>query len=333
MKTRVGINGFGRIGRLMLREAVKRNDIEIVAVNDLMAVEQLAYLIKYDSVHGRFDGTVEVVDGHLIVNGKEIRVTAERDPLLLKWGEVNVDVVADCTGVFKDLEGCQKHLDAGAKKVLISSPSPDAPMFVRGVNEKQLKATDTIISNASCTTNCLAPLAKVLNDSFGIVEGLMTTIHAATATQYTVDGPSKKDFRGGRSALVNIIPASTGAAKAVGKVIPELKGKITGMSMRVPTADVSVVDLTVKLAKSTTYENVMAVLKQASENELKGIMAFVEDDVVSQDFVSDPHTCIVDAKAGIALNETFYKFVAWYDNEYGYAAKMVDMAVLLTTVK
>jgi len=333
MKTRVGINGFGRIGRLMLREAVKRNDIEIVAVNDLMAVEQLAYLIKYDSVHGRFDGTVEVVDGHLLVNGKEIRVTAERDPLLLKWNEVNVDVVADCTGVFKDLAGCQKHLDAGAKKVLISSPSPDAPMFVMGVNEKELKATDTIISNASCTTNCLAPLAKVLNDNFGIVEGLMTTIHAATATQYTVDGPSKKDFRGGRSALVNIIPASTGAAKAVGKVIPALKGKITGMSMRVPTVDVSVVDLTVKLAKSTTYEEVMAVFKKASENELKGIMAFVEDDVVSQDFASDPHTCIVDAKAGIALNETFYKFVAWYDNEYGYAAKMVDMAVLLTTVK
>lgn len=333
MKTRVGINGFGRIGRLMLREALKRNDIEIVAVNDLMAVDQLAYLIKYDSVHGRFDGTVEVVDGHLIVNGKEIRVTAERDPLLLKWDAVQVDVVADCTGVFKDLAGAQKHIDAGAKKVLISSPSPDAPMFVMGVNEKELKATDTIVSNASCTTNCLAPLAKVLNDSFGIVEGLMTTIHAATATQYTVDGPSKKDFRGGRSAMVNIIPASTGAAKAVGKVIPELKGKITGMSMRVPTADVSVVDLTVKLAKSTSYDAVMAVLKQASQNELKGIMAFVEDDVVSQDFVSDTHTCIIDSKAGIALNETFYKFVAWYDNEYGYAAKMVDMAVLLTTVK
>jgi len=333
MKTRVGINGFGRIGRLMLREAVKRNDIEIVAVNDLMAVEQLAYLIKYDSVHGRFEGTVEVVDGHLIVNGKEIRVTAEKDPLLLKWNEVQVDIVADCTGIFKDLAGAQKHIDAGAKKVLISSPSADAPMFVMGVNEKELKATDTIVSNASCTTNCLAPLAKVLNDKFGIVEGLMTTIHAATATQYTVDGPSKKDFRGGRSALVNIIPASTGAAKAVGKVIPALKGKITGMSMRVPTADVSVVDLTVKLAKETTYEEVMAVMKIASENELKGIMAFVEDDVVSQDFVSDPHTCIIDAKAGIALNETFYKFVAWYDNEYGYSAKMVDMAVLLNTVK
>lgn len=333
MKTRIGINGFGRIGRLMLREAVKRNDVEIVAVNDLMSVEQLAYLIKYDSVHGRFDGTVEVKDGHLYINGKKVRVTAEKDPSLLKWDEVGVDVVADCTGIFKDLAGCQKHIDAGAKKVLISAPSADAPMFVMGVNEKELKPTDIIISNASCTTNCLAPLAKVVNDNFGIVEGLMTTIHATTATQLTVDGPSKKDFRGGRSALVNIIPASTGAAKAVGKVIPELKGKLTGMSMRVPTADVSVVDLTVKLGKSTSYEEIMAVLKKASENELKGVMAFVEDDVVSQDFVSDPHTCIIDSKAGIALNDTFFKLVAWYDNEYGYSSKMVDMAVLLNNVK
>lgn len=333
MKTRIGINGFGRIGRLMLREAVKRNDVEIVAVNDLMSVEQLAYLIKYDSVHGRFDGTVEVKDGHLYINGKKVRVTAEKDPSLLKWDEVGVDIVADCTGIFKDLAGCQKHIDAGAKKVLISAPSPDAPMFVMGVNEKELKPTDIIISNASCTTNCLAPLAKVVNDNFGIVEGLMTTIHATTATQLTVDGPSKKDFRGGRSALVNIIPASTGAAKAVGKVIPELKGKLTGMSMRVPTADVSVVDLTVKLGKSTSYEEIMDVLKKASENELKGVMAFVEDDVVSQDFVSDPHTCIIDSKAGIALNDTFFKLVAWYDNEYGYSSKMVDMAVLLNNVK
>ncbi|WP_010253717.1 type I glyceraldehyde-3-phosphate dehydrogenase [Myroides injenensis] len=333
MKTRIGINGFGRIGRLMLREAVKRNDVEIVAVNDLMSVEQLAYLIKYDSVHGRFDGTVEVKDGHLYINGKKVRVTAEKDPSLLKWDEVGVDVVADCTGIFKDLAGCQKHIYAGAKKVLISAPSPDAPMFVMGVNEKELKPTDIIISNASCTTNCLAPLAKVVNDNFGIVEGLMTTIHATTATQLTVDGPSKKDFRGGRSALVNIIPASTGAAKAVGKVIPELKGKLTGMSMRVPTADVSVVDLTVKLGKSTSYEEIMDVLKKASENELKGVMAFVEDDVVSQDFVSDPHTCIIDSKAGIALNDTFFKLVAWYDNEYGYSSKMVDMAVLLNNVK
>lgn len=333
MKTRIGINGFGRIGRLMLREAVKRSDVEVVAVNDLMDVDQLAYLIKYDSVHGRFNGTVEVIDGHLIINGKEIRVTAEKDPTQLKWNEVNVHVVADCTGIFKDLAGAQKHIEAGAKKVLISAPSADAPMFVLGVNDHELKPTDIIISNASCTTNCLAPLAKVLNDNFGIAEGLMTTIHAATATQSTVDGPSKKDFRGGRSAMNNIIPASTGAAKAVAKVIPALKGKLTGMSMRVPTADVSVVDLTVKLNKSTSYEEVMAVLKKSSENELKGIMAFVEDDVVSQDFVSDTHTCIIDAKAGIALNDTFFKFVAWYDNEYGYSSKMVDMAVLLNTVK
>lgn len=333
MKTRIGINGFGRIGRLMLREAVKNTNVEVVAVNDLMAVEHLAYLIKYDSVHGRFDGTVEVKDGNLVVNGQTIRVTAEKDPLLLKWNEVNVDVVADCTGIFKDLEGAQKHIDAGAKKVLISAPSNDAPMFVMGVNHKDLKATDTIISNASCTTNCLAPLAKVINDNFGIVEALMTTIHAATATQFTVDGPSKKDFRGGRSALNNIIPASTGAAKAVGKVIPELKGKLTGMSMRVPTADVSAVDLTVKVSKETSYEDILAVLKKASENELKGIMAYTEEDVVSQDFVSDTHTCIIDAKAGIGLNSSFFKFVAWYDNEYGYSAKMVEMAVLMNSLK
>lgn len=333
MKTRIGINGFGRIGRLMLREAVKNTNVEIVAVNDLMAVEHLAYLIKYDSVHGRFDGTVEVKDGNLVINGQMIRVTAEKDPLLLKWNEVNVDVVADCTGIFKDLEGAQKHIDAGAKKVLISAPSNDAPMFVMGVNHKELKATDTIISNASCTTNCLAPLAKVIHDNFGIVEALMTTIHAATATQFTVDGPSKKDFRGGRSALNNIIPASTGAAKAVGKVIPELKGKLTGMSMRVPTADVSVVDLTVKVSKETSYEDILAVLKKASENELKGIMAYTEEDVVSQDFVSDTHTCIIDAKAGIGLNSSFFKFVAWYDNEYGYSAKMVEMAILMNSLK
>ncbi|EHO12378.1 type I glyceraldehyde-3-phosphate dehydrogenase [Myroides odoratimimus] len=333
MKTRIGINGFGRIGRLMLREAVKNPNVEIVAVNDLMAVEHLAYLIKFDSVHGRFDGTVEVKDGHLVVNGQTIRVTAEKDPSLLKWDEVKVDVVADCTGIFKELDSAQKHIDAGAKKVLISAPSGTAPMYVMGVNEKDMKATDTIVSNASCTTNCLAPLAKVINDNFGIVEALMTTVHAVTATQFTVDGPSKKDFRGGRSAMNNIIPASTGAAKAVGKVIPELKGKLTGMSMRVPTADVSAVDLTVKVAKETSYEEVLAVLKKASENELKGVMAYTEEDVVSQDFVSDPHTCIVDAKAGIGLNSTFFKFVAWYDNEYGYSAKMVDMAILMNNLK
>jgi glyceraldehyde 3-phosphate dehydrogenase len=333
MKTRIGINGFGRIGRLMLREAVKRNDVEIVGVNDLMEVDQLAYLLKYDSVHGRFNGEVEVQNGNLIVNGKTIRVTAEKDPVLLKWDEVQADIIADCTGIFKDLSGAQKHIDAGAKKVLISYPSPDAPMFVLGVNDKQLQVTDTIVSNASCTTNCLAPLAKVLDDEFGIVEGLMTTIHAVTASQLTVDGASKKDYRGGRSAMNNIIPASTGAAKAVGKVIPSLKGKLTGMSMRVPTADVSVVDLTVKLSKQTSYEAVMKVLKKASENELKGIMAYTEDDVVSQDFISDPHTCIIDAKAGMGLNSTFFKIVAWYDNEYGYSCKMVDLAVLMNSLK
>ncbi len=333
MKTRIGINGFGRIGRLMLREAVKRNDVEIVGVNDLMEVDQLAYLLKYDSVHGRFNGEVEVQNGNLIVNGKTIRVTAEKDPVLLKWDEVQADIIADCTGIFKDLSGAQKHIDAGAKKVLISSPSPDAPMFVLGVNDKQLQVTDTIVSNASCTTNCLAPLAKVLDDEFGIVEGLMTTIHAVTASQLTVDGASKKDYRGGRSAMNNIIPASTGAAKAVGKVIPSLKGKLTGMSMRVPTADVSAVDLTVKLSKQTSYEAVMKVLKKASENELKGIMAYTEDDVVSQDFISDPHTCIIDAKAGMGLNSTFFKIVAWYDNEYGYSCKMVDLAVLMNSLK
>lgn len=333
MKTRIGINGFGRIGRLMLREAVKRQDVDIVAVNDLMSVEQLAYLLKYDSVHGRFQGEVEVDNGDLIVNGNRIRVTSIKDPLQLQWDQVKVDVVADCTGIFKDLKTAQAHIDAGAKKVLISSPSQDAPMFVMGVNEHKITPQDVIISNASCTTNCLAPMAKVLEDNFGIVEGLMTTIHAATATQYTVDGPSKKDFRGGRSALVNIIPASTGAAKAVGKVIPEIEGKLTGMSMRVPTADVSVVDLTVKLAKKTSYQEVMDVFKKASETNLKGILAFVEEDVVSQDFVSDPHTCIIDAKAGIALNDTFFKFVGWYDNEYGYSAKMIDMAIVLNQVK
>lgn len=333
MKTRIGINGFGRIGRLMLREAVKRNDVEIVGVNDLMEVDQLAYLLKYDSVHGRFNGEVEVQNGNLIVNGKTIRVTAEKDPVLLKWDEVQADIIADCTGIFKDLSGAQKHIDAGAKKVLISSPSPDIPMFVLGVNDKQLQVTDTIVSNASCTTNCLAPLAKVLDDEFGIVEGLMTTIHAVTASQLTVDGASKKDYRGGRSAMNNIIPASTGAAKAVGKVIPSLKGKLTGMSMRVPTADVSAVDLTVKLSKQTSYEEVMKVLKKASENELKGIMAYTEDDVVSQDFISDPHTCIIDAKAGMGLNSTFFKIVAWYDNEYGYSCKMVDLAVLMNSLK
>ncbi|MFN3942264.1 MAG: type I glyceraldehyde-3-phosphate dehydrogenase [Flavobacterium sp.] len=330
---KIGINGFGRIGRLVFRESFERDNVEVVAINDLLEVDHLAYLLKYDSVHGRFKGEVEVKDGNLYVNGKHIRVTAEKDPAVLKWDAVGVEVVAECTGIFTTLEKAQLHIDGGAKKVIISAPSADAPMFVMGVNHDKVTAADTIVSNASCTTNCLAPLAKVIHDNFGIVEGLMTTIHATTATQLTVDGPSKKDFRGGRAALLNIIPASTGAAKAVGKVIPELNGKLTGMSMRVPTADVSVVDLTVKLSKETSYDEVMAVLKNASETSMKGILGFTEDDVVSQDFISDRRTSIVDAKAGIGLNSTFFKFVSWYDNEYGYSSKLVDLAYHIATLK
>lgn len=326
-KVKLGINGFGRIGRIVFRETFNRDNVEVVAINDLLEVEHLAYLLKYDSVHGRFNGEVEVKDNQLYVNGKHIRVTAEKDPSVLKWDEVGVDVVAECTGIFTTLEKAQAHINGGAKKVVISAPSADAPMFVMGVNHDKATAADTIVSNASCTTNCLAPLAKVINDHFGIVEGLMTTIHATTATQLTVDGPSKKDFRGGRAALLNIIPASTGAAKAVGKVIPELNGKLTGMSMRVPTADVSVVDLTVKLSKETSYDEIMAVLKKESEGAMKGILGFTEDDVVSQDFVSDSRTSIVDSKAGIGLNSTFFKIVSWYDNEYGYSSKLIDLSV------
>jgi glyceraldehyde 3-phosphate dehydrogenase len=330
---KLGINGFGRIGRIVFRETYNRENIEVVAINDLLDVDHLAYLLKYDSVHGRFAGKVDVVDGKLFVNDKHIRVTAERDPSVLKWDEVGVDVVAECTGIFTTLETAQSHIKGGAKKVVISAPSADAPMFVMGVNHEKATAADTIVSNASCTTNCLAPLAKVINDNFGIVEGLMTTIHATTATQLTVDGPSRKDFRGGRSALLNMIPSSTGAAKAVGKVIPELNGKLTGMSMRVPTADVSAVDLTVRLAKETTYEEIMSVLKKASENEMKGILGYTEDDVVSQDFVSDTRTSIVDAKAGIGLNATFFKIISWYDNEYGYSSKLIDLSVHIAGLK
>jgi glyceraldehyde 3-phosphate dehydrogenase len=328
-KVKLGINGFGRIGRIVFRETFNRDNVEVVAINDLLDVDHLAYLLKYDSVHGRFAGKVEVKDGQLYVNDKYVRVTSERDPKLIKWDDkdVDVDVVAECTGIFTTLETAQYHIDGGAKKVVISAPSADAPMFVMGVNHTEAKATDTIVSNASCTTNCLAPLAKVINDNFGIVEGLMTTVHATTATQLTADGPSKKDWRGGRAASVNIIPSSTGAAKAVGKVIPALNGKLTGMSFRVPTVDVSVVDLTVKLAKETSYEAIMAVLKKASENELKGILGYTEDDVVSQDFISDSRTSIVDAKAGIGLNSTFFKIVSWYDNEYGYSSKLIDLSV------
>ncbi len=332
-KIKIGINGFGRIGRLVFRESIKRNNVEVVAINDLLEVDHLAYLLKYDSVHGQFDGKVEVKEGKLYVNDTYIRITAEKDPVQIKWNEVGAEIIAECTGIFTTLEKAQFHIDGGAKKVVISAPSADTPMFVMGVNEEKITATDTILSNASCTTNCLAPLAKVLHDEFEIVEALMTTVHATTATQLTVDGPSKKDFRAGRSALINIIPASTGAAKAVTKVIPSLKGKLTGMAFRVPTANVSVVDLTVKLEKSTSYEAIMEVIRKASETHMKGIIGLTEDDVVSQDFMSDPRISIIDAKAGIGLNDTFFKIIAWYDNEYGYSAKMLDLMLHAATVK
>ncbi|WP_392565559.1 glyceraldehyde-3-phosphate dehydrogenase [Utexia brackfieldae] len=325
MTIKVGINGFGRIGRIVFRAAQERSDIEIVAINDLLDVEYMAYMLKYDSTHGRFKGTVEVKDGKLVVNGKTIRVTAERDPANLKWGEIGVDVVAEATGLFLDDATARKHIQAGAKKVVLTGPSKDAtPMFVMGVNHKSYAGQD-IVSNASCTTNCLAPLAKVLNDKFGIVEGLMTTVHATTATQKTVDGPSSKDWRGGRGAAQNIIPSSTGAAKAVGKVIPELNGKLTGMAFRVPTPDVSVVDLTARLAKPTSYADICKVMKEASEGELKGILGYTEDEVVSTDFLGEKCTSVFDAKAGIAISDTFVKVVSWYDNEVGYSNKVLDL--------
>jgi len=324
---KIGINGFGRIGRLAFRAAVNRKDIEIVGINDLVEPDYMAYMLKYDSTHGRFDGTVEVKDGHLVVNGKTIRVTAERDPADLKWNEVGAEVIIESTGLFLTQEAAQKHLQAGAKKVIMSAPAKDdTPTFVMGVNHKELKADQHIVSNASCTTNCLAPLAKVLHDNFGIVEGLMTTVHAVTATQKTVDGPSVKDWRGGRGAYQNIIPSSTGAAKAVGLVLPSLQGKLTGMSFRVPTADVSVVDLTVRLEKPASYETIKATMKAASEGELKGILGYTEDDVVSTDFLGDSRTSIFDAKAGISLSDNFVKVVSWYDNEWGYSNKIVDLA-------
>ena len=330
MKTKIGINGFGRIGRLAFRIASQNKDIEVVGVNDLLEVDHLAYLLKYDSVHGKYAGKVEVKNGQLVVDDRIIRVSAERNPGDIKWNEVSADVVIDCTGIFTSLSTADAHLRAGAKKVVISAPSKDAPMFVMGVNHNDVKATDTIVSNASCTTNCLAPLAKIIDDEYEIIEGLMTTVHATTATQLTVDGPSRKDFRGGRSALTNIIPASTGAALAVGKVIPKLNGKLTGMSLRVPTADVSVVDLTVRTKKSASYEDIMKLFKNASIGTYKGVVNYTEDAVVSQDFVSDPHTCTFDAGAGIALNDNFFKLVAWYDNEYGYSSKLIDLAVHIT---
>lgn len=330
---KIGINGFGRIGRLAFRVAASRPNVEVVGINDLLAVDHLAYLLKYDSVHGQFDGTIDIKDGKLVVNGKEIRITAERNPEDLKWDAVGADVVLDCTGIFTNLEGAGKHIKAGAKKVAISAPSADAPMFVMGVNHKKITAADTIVSNASCTTNCLAPIAKVLNDKFGIVEGLMTTVHAATATQFTVDGPSKKDFRLGRSSLNNIVPASTGAAKAVGKVIPELNGKLTGMAFRVPTVDVSVVDLTCRLEKGASFDEVKAAMKDASENELKGVLGYTDEGVVSQDFVSEPRTSVFDANASMALNDNFVKIVSWYDNEFGYSTKLVDLAEYIHATK
>ncbi len=332
MKTKIGINGFGRIGRLAFRIASQRKDIEIVAVNDLLEVDHLAYLLKYDSVHGKYSGKVEVKDGNLIVDGKKIRVSAEKNPENLKWDEVGAAIIIDCTGIFKEIDSASAHLKAGAKKVVLSAPSKTAPMFVMGVNHKDVKPTDTIISNASCTTNCLAPLAKIINDEYGIVEALMTTVHSVTATQSTVDQPSKKNYRLGRSALSNIIPTSTGAAVAVTKVIPELKGKLTGMAFRVPTTDVSVVDLTVRTEKPTTYEEIKKLFKKASETDYHGIVNYTEDEVVSQDFVSDPHICTFDANAGIALNDNFFKLVAWYDNEYGYSAKLVDLAAHVATL-
>lgn len=326
MSLKIGINGFGRIGRLVFRSAMKQEDVTVVGVNDLLDVEHLAYLLKYDSVHGKYDGTVEVVEGDLVVDGHRVKISAERNPSDIGWGDLGTDVVAECTGIFTTLEKAQAHIDGGAKKVVISAPSADAPMFVVGVNHHEATADQNIVSNASCTTNCLAPIAKVLNDNFGIEEALMTTVHATTATQFTVDGPSRKDYRGGRSALVNIIPASTGAAKAVTKVIPALEGKLTGMAFRVPTANVSVVDLTVKVAKSTSYEEIKQVMKSASEGDLKNVLGYADEAVVSQDFVGDVRTSIFDAGAGIELNDKFFKIISWYDNECGYSNKLIDLA-------
>ncbi len=330
--TKIGINGFGRIGRIAFRIAIQNDNVEVVAVNDLLDVDHLAYLLKYDSVHGKYHGSVEVSGGNLVVDGKTIRVTAERNPEDLKWDEVGVDVVIDCTGIFKEVDSASAHITAGAKKVVISAPSKTAPMFVMGVNHNEVKPEDTIVSNASCTTNCLAPMAKVIHDNLGIVEGLMTTVHAATSTQYTVDSPSRKNYRLGRSALANIIPTSTGAAVAVTKVIPALEGKLTGMAFRVPTTDVSVVDLTVRTEKSATYEEVKALFKEAAGGAYAGVIDYVDDDVVSQDFVSDANTCNFDAQAGIALNDNFFKLVAWYDNEYAYSAKLLDLAAHVASI-
>ena len=326
MAINIGINGFGRIGRLVFRSAINNDEFNVTCINDLLDINHLAYLLKYDSVHGAFDGSVEVSGNSLIVNGKKVQITAERDPNNIGWLDLNTDIVAECTGIFTTIDTASSHLNSGAKKVVISAPSADAPMFVMGVNHKEVKSSDTIVSNASCTTNCLAPIAKVLNDNFGIEEGLMTTVHAATATQFTVDGPSRKDFRGGRSSLLNIIPSSTGAAKAVTKVIPSLEGKLTGMAFRIPTANVSVVDLTVRLNKKTSYEEIKNSMLDASKNDLNGILGYCDDPVVSQDFIGDKRTSIFDANAGMELNSNFFKIISWYDNECGYSNKLLDLS-------
>ncbi|MFL2631256.1 MAG: type I glyceraldehyde-3-phosphate dehydrogenase [Candidatus Marisimplicoccus sp.] len=326
MTINIGINGFGRIGRLVFRSAINNDSFNVTCINDLLDINHLAYLLKYDSVHGTFDGSIEVSEDKLIVNGKPIQITAERDPSNIDWSGMNTDIVAECTGIFTSIETATTHLNSGAKKVVISAPSADAPMFVMGVNHLDVKPGDLIVSNASCTTNCLAPIAKVLNDNFGIEEGLMTTVHAATATQFTVDGPSKKDFRGGRSSLLNIIPSSTGAAKAVTKVIPSLEGKLTGMAFRIPTANVSVVDLTVRLSKKTSYEEIKNQMLDASQKDLNGILGYCDDLVVSQDFIGDKRTSIFDANAGMELNSNFFKIISWYDNECGYSNKLLDLS-------
>jgi len=333
-KIKVGINGFGRIGRLAFRAAMDRKDIEIVGINDIIDVDYMAYMLEYDTMHGKFKGTIDVKDGKLVVNGHAIRVTSEPDPKNLKWNEVGAEYVIESTGLFLTKETCAAHIQAGAKRVVMSAPSKDdTPMFVMGVNHKTYKADMQYVSNASCTTNSLAPVVKVLHDNFGIIEGLMTTVHSTTATQKTVDAPSKKDWRGGRAASANIIPSSTGAAKAVGKVIPELNKKLTGMSFRVPTLNVSVVDLTCRLAKPASYDAIKAAMKAASEGEMKGILGYTEDDVVSSDFITDPRTSIFDAGAGISLNDNFVKVVAWYDNEWGYSNKLLDLIIYMDTVK
>jgi glyceraldehyde 3-phosphate dehydrogenase len=332
MSVKIGINGFGRIGRLAFRAAINRKDVEFVGINDLISPDYMAYMLKYDSIHGVFDGTVSYTDHSIIVNGKEIAVFAEKDPANLPWGKYGAEYVIESTGLFTTIDKAAAHLKGGAKKVIISAPSGDAPMFVMGVNQDKYTKDMNVVSNASCTTNCLAPIAKVLNDNFGITDGLMTTVHSTTATQKTVDGPSAKDWRGGRAASGNIIPSSTGAAKAVGKVIPELNGKLTGMSMRVPTLDVSVVDLTVNLAKPAKYSEICEAMKKASEGELKGILGYTDEAVVSSDFIGDSRTSIFDAEAGIALTDTFVKVVSWYDNEWGYSNKIVDLIVYMASV-